>query len=221
LATSLTLGSGASGGVFSPALFLGATSGAAWGVTLNHFFPALNISPVAFAIAGMGGVVGGTTSAAMAAIVMIFEMTLDYTVILPMTLTVAISYGVRRSLMKDSIYTRKLTLRGESVPEGLRADMQFSKRAADVMHPVSQQAASAWADGYGARNDYVVVSRDASLWEVIAKMRANDASVALVTSRDGRRPHMDRRLNAADLQGTITRADIVDTLADGMELFAD
>ncbi len=55
LATSLTLGSGASGGVFSPALFLGATSGAAWGVVLNHFFPALQISPAAFAVAGMGG----------------------------------------------------------------------------------------------------------------------------------------------------------------------
>jgi len=65
LATSLTLGSGASGGVFSPALFLGATSGAAWGVGLNHFVPALHISPATFAIAGMGAVVGGSTGAAM------------------------------------------------------------------------------------------------------------------------------------------------------------
>src|SRR5271170_6177727 len=90
-ATSVTLGSGASGGVFSPALFLGATSGAAFGMALNHFFPGLHISPAAFAVAGMGGVVGGSTGAAMAAIVMIFEMTLDYTVIIPLTLTVAIS----------------------------------------------------------------------------------------------------------------------------------
>ncbi len=111
LATSLTLGSGASGGVFSPALFLGATSGAAWGVALNYFFPGLNVSPAAFAVAGMGGVVAGSTGAAIAAIVMIFEMTLDYTVIVPMTLTVAISYAVRRSPVKHSIYTRKLTQR--------------------------------------------------------------------------------------------------------------
>ncbi len=117
LTTSLTLGSGASGGVFSPALFLGATAGAAWGMALNHLFPALKISPAAFAVAGMGGVVGGSTGAAMAAIVMIFEMTLDYTVIVPMTLTVAISYGVRRSLIRDSIYTRKLTMGGEPVPK--------------------------------------------------------------------------------------------------------
>jgi CIC family chloride channel protein len=59
---------------------------------------------------------------------MIFEMTLDYTVIIPMTLTVAISYAVRRSLVKDSIYTRKLTMRGESVPETLRSDIPFSRR---------------------------------------------------------------------------------------------
>ena len=91
----------------------------------------------------MGGVVGGATGAAMAAIVMIFEMTLDYTVIMPMTLTVAISYGVRTSLIKDSIYTRKLTLRGESVPETMRADVQFSQLAADIMKPPSPEVLAA------------------------------------------------------------------------------
>jgi CIC family chloride channel protein len=213
-ATSLTLGSGASGGVFSPALFLGATSGASWGVVLNHFFPALNISPVAFAIAGMGGVVGGSTGAAMAAIVMIFEMTLDYTVIVPMTLTVAISYAVRRSLIKDSIYTRKLTLRGEPVPEAMRADVQLSGGAAKIMRPVSPAALAAFvaAGEEGSREDYVTVPGDASLWDVIAKMRANNASVALVTSKDG-------QLAAADVRGLITRKDILDTLADDADLF--
>ena len=134
LATSLTLGSGASGGVFSPALFLGATTGAAYGVALHRLFPALDISAAAFAVVGMGGVVSGTTGAAMAAIVMIFEMTLDYTVIVPMTLTVAISYAVRKSLMSDSIYTRKLILRGEPVPETLRADLHLARRAASIMN---------------------------------------------------------------------------------------
>jgi CIC family chloride channel protein len=122
LATCLTLGSGASGGVFSPSLFLGATAGALFGIVLQRWFPALDISPAAFAVVGMAGVVGGSTSAAMAAIVMIFEMTLNYNVIIPLTLAVAASYAVRRSIIRDSIYTRKLTLRGESVPEALRAD---------------------------------------------------------------------------------------------------
>jgi CIC family chloride channel protein len=134
LATSLTLGSGASGGVFSPALFLGATAGGAYGVVLHRLFPTLDISAPAFAVAGMAGVVGGATGAAMAAIVMIFEMTRDYTVIIPMTLTVAISYGLRRSVIRDSIYTRKLVLRGDPVPESLRADLQFTRRAASIMN---------------------------------------------------------------------------------------
>ncbi len=134
VATSLTLGSGASGGIFSPSLFLGATAGGAYGLALHRLFPALNISAPAFAVAGMAGVVGGATGAAMAAIVMIFEMTLDYTVIIPMTLVVAISYGLRRSVTKDSIYTRKLVLRGDPVPESLRADLQFTRRAASIMN---------------------------------------------------------------------------------------
>jgi CIC family chloride channel protein len=65
---------------------------------------------------------------------MIFEMTLDYTVIIPMTLVVAISYGLRRSVTKDSIYTRKLVLRGDPVPESLRADLQFTRRASSIMN---------------------------------------------------------------------------------------
>ena len=80
LTTSLTLGSGASGGVFSPALYLGATLGGVYGLAARQLFPTLAIDPAAFAVAGMAGVVGGSTGAAMAAIVMIFEMTLDYTV---------------------------------------------------------------------------------------------------------------------------------------------
>ena len=83
LATSLTLGSGASGGIFSPALFLGATAGGAYGGVLHRLFPSLDIAVPAFAVVGMGGVVAGATGAAMAAIVMIFEMTLDYTIIIP------------------------------------------------------------------------------------------------------------------------------------------
>ncbi len=87
--------------------------GAAYGVVLNYWAPGLNVSLPAFAVAGMAGVVGGATGAALAAIVMIFEMTLNYSVVVPMILAVGISYGIRRSIMHDTIYTRKLILRGE------------------------------------------------------------------------------------------------------------
>ena len=133
LATSLTLGSGASGGIFSPALFLGASAGTAYGMILEGLFPGLEISPPAFAVAGMAGLVGGSTGAAMAAIVMIFEMTLDYNVILPITIVVAISYGVRKMFLQDSIYTMKLTLRGHYLPEALRTNPHLVKRAKQMM----------------------------------------------------------------------------------------
>jgi CIC family chloride channel protein len=163
VATSLTLGSGASGGVFSPALFLGATAGGVYGVVLHRLFPTLDIGAAAFAVVGMGGVVGGATGAALAAIVMIFEMTLDYTVIIPLTLTVAISYAVRKSMIRDSVYTRKLTLRGELVPESLRADLQFTRRAASIMnsHLAILPAATRLQDLPSNGNEAVVVT-DAS-----------------------------------------------------------
>ena len=78
LVTALTLGSGASGGIFSPALFLGAMAGGAYGVALKAIFPFLPVSPPVFALAGMAGMVSGSTGAAITALVMVFEMTLDY-----------------------------------------------------------------------------------------------------------------------------------------------
>ena len=133
-ATSLTLGSGASGGVFSPALFLGATLGGAYGILLQHIFPGITISPAAFAVVGMAGIVGGTTGAAITAIVMIFEMTLDYGVIVPMTTTVAIAYGVRKMISNESIYTLKLTRRGHRMPSAMQANIQYMKPARELNH---------------------------------------------------------------------------------------
>jgi CIC family chloride channel protein len=116
ISTSLTLGSGASGGIFSPGLFMGVTAGGAYGNLVSRIFPTLGISPAAFAVAGMVGVIGGSTGAVMTAIVMIFEMTMDYTVIIPVTITVALSHGIRKMLSPQSIYTLKLVRRGHLMP---------------------------------------------------------------------------------------------------------
>jgi len=134
LATSLTLGSGGSGGIFSPVMFLGATLGGAYGLVLSGLFLNLPINPPAFAVAGMAGMVGGVTGAALTAIVMIFEMTLDYSVILPITITVAISYGVRKILSPQSIYTQKLVRRDHVIPDSLRASIIQVKTARDIMN---------------------------------------------------------------------------------------
>jgi CIC family chloride channel protein len=122
LTTTLTLGSGGSGGVFSPSLFMGATLGGAFGLLLRHVFPDIPFDPAALALAGMAGLIAGATGAALTAIVMIFEMTLDYSVVLPMTLTVAVAHGVRRALLAQNIYTMKLVRRGHYMPEALQAN---------------------------------------------------------------------------------------------------
>lgn len=101
---------------------------------LNLIFPSLKVSQAAFALAGMAGLVGGATWAALAAIVMIFEMTLDYNVIIPMTITVAISYGVRVLLSRESIYTQKLIRRGHYMPKAMRKNFQDLKQAKEMMH---------------------------------------------------------------------------------------
>jgi len=133
VATSLTLGSGASGGIFSPALFLGATVGGAYGLFLDQLFPAFSVSAPAFAVAGMAAAVGGATGAAVTAIVMIFEMTLDYNVIIPMTITVAIAYGIRKIFCEESIYTLKNVRRGHPMPEALHTNLHFLRRAFRIM----------------------------------------------------------------------------------------
>jgi CIC family chloride channel protein len=78
-------------------------------------------------------VVGGATGAAMTAIVMSFEMTRDYNVVIPMTITVALSYGVRKALCKESIYTMKLARRGHYIPEALEVNISHIRQARDVM----------------------------------------------------------------------------------------
>jgi len=127
LATSLSLGSGASGGVFSPGLFIGATGGAAFG----HFCIALalgfGIDIPTFAMAGMAAMFAGTTGAALTGIIMVSEMTRDPAVILPLVISATMAYAVRKLLMNESIYTMKLISRGHIVPQGLQAPLLASK----------------------------------------------------------------------------------------------
>lgn len=133
VATCLTLGSGGSGGVFSPSLFMGAAVGAAFGIGCHALFPGLAVGVPVFALAGMAAAVGGTTGAVLTATVMVFEMSLDYRAILPILITTVIAYGLRKRFSPDSIYTLKLTRRGHVVPEGLQAAFDDSRRVRDIM----------------------------------------------------------------------------------------
>ena len=133
LATSISLGSGSSGGIFSPSLFMGAALGAAFASVVQAVMPGVPVSLPAFAIVGMGAMVGGGTGAAMTAVTMIFEMTRDYDIVLPMILAVAMSLGVRRMLSNENIYTMKLARRGHPIPKALHANLFLVRSAADIM----------------------------------------------------------------------------------------
>ncbi len=133
-ATSLSLGSGSSGGIFSPSLFMGATVGAAFAVLLSLLPLPMAIDVPSFALIGMGAMVGGATGAVMTAVAMIFEMTRDYDIVMPMIIAVAFSVGIRRLLSRENIYTLKLYRRGHVVPKALHANMFLVRRARDVMH---------------------------------------------------------------------------------------
>jgi chloride channel protein, CIC family len=132
-ATSLSLGSGSSGGIFSPSLFMGATIGSAFAAVLSVLHLPLVIDVPSFAMVGMGAMVGGATGAVMTAVTMIFEMTRDYDIVLPMILAVALSVGVRRLLSRENIYTLKLFRRGHVIPKALHANMFLVRQAREVM----------------------------------------------------------------------------------------
>ncbi|MGH8283589.1 MAG: chloride channel protein [Gammaproteobacteria bacterium] len=133
LATSLTLGSGGSGGIFSPSLFLGATVGACYAALLNLLLPGLHADAASFSVVGMAGVIGGGTGAVVTAVVIIFEMTRDYNVVLPLLITVSVAYGVRRWFLRGSIYDLKLTRRGHYIPESIQTNMYLLYRIRDIL----------------------------------------------------------------------------------------
>ncbi len=133
VATILSLGSGSSGGIFSPSLFMGATLGAAFGAVCHMVFPTPAVTIAAFAMIGMAAMVGSATGAAMTAVTMIFEMTRDYDIVMPMIVAVAVALGVRRLLSRENIYTIKLVARRHYIPKALHANMFLVRPAGDVM----------------------------------------------------------------------------------------
>lgn len=134
-ATSLTLGGGGVGGVFTPALVVGGTFGAAAGAALAHFMPEWGIHPVAFALVGMAAVVGAATHAPLTAVFMVLEMSGDYGLILPVLLGGTLAYVVGKALHKESIYTEWLARRGEHITHGTDESVLAALTVADAYRP--------------------------------------------------------------------------------------
>ncbi|HEX6939973.1 MAG TPA: chloride channel protein [Longimicrobiales bacterium] len=131
-ATAITLNSGGSGGVFTPSLYIGAATGGAFGVAIASLFPGLELHPEAYALVGMGAVVAAATDAPITGILIVFEMTNDYAIVLPLMLATVIAYVVARRLEPDSLYSGWLRRRGESLEHGADRDVLAGLCVADA-----------------------------------------------------------------------------------------
>jgi chloride channel protein, CIC family len=168
LATTISLGCGASGGIFSPSLYLGATLGGAFAIVVGVIFPHAGITAPSAAIVGMAAMVGAGTGGVMTAIVMVFEMTRDYAIIVPVIVAVAIAAGIRRALIGETIYTIKLRHRGHRIPKERHINLYLVKQAQDIME-----------------RRFILAKAGTSLKDTI-NAEDNDDLRAIIVERDGR-----------------------------------
>tara|TARA_B100000686_G_scaffold284477_1_gene308053 strand:+ start:1363 stop:3186 length:1824 start_codon:yes stop_codon:yes gene_type:complete len=131
IATSVSIGSGGSGGIFTPSLFIGAALGAALGLVLNDM--GIVEHPGAFALVGMAAFVASTTRATLTAIVLLFEMTATYEIILPLMLSCVVADAVCFVVSEHSCYTAKLARRGINIDLGAEQDLMRMIKVEDAM----------------------------------------------------------------------------------------
>ncbi|MDH3802771.1 MAG: chloride channel protein, partial [Deltaproteobacteria bacterium] len=165
LATSVTIGSGGSGGIFAPSLFIGAMTGGFFGWGVHELFPLLTANSGAYALVAMGAVVAGTTHAPITAIIIIFELTATYKIILPLMISCILSTIITTSLKRGSIYTIKLFRRGIEISHGWEQNILQAIKVRDIM------------------NDQVVtVPESMQLVDVINCLKTQDVSYLHVVS---------------------------------------
>jgi chloride channel protein, CIC family len=133
IATVTTLGSGGSGGVFAPSLFMGAMLGGSFGHIVNQFFPDISAPAGAYALVGMAAFFSGSARAPVTAILILFEMTGDYNIILPLMLTTVISTFFSQIISRETIYTLKLSRRGVHLEQGQDIDVMQGVTVEEIM----------------------------------------------------------------------------------------
>ncbi|MEF8824138.1 MAG: chloride channel protein [Desulfohalobiaceae bacterium] len=219
LATSLCLGSGMSGGILAPSLYLGATLGSAMGFLFTQLGFAQGLHPAFFALAGMGAVVSGTTLAPMTAIMTIFELTLQYQIILPLMLACISSTLVVRLLFGYSAYEMKLARDGVNFVRGHDVGILRNLSIREFMH-----------------REYAWIREDAPLQELYRRLMespfphfvvldAKEELAGVVSLRD-LRPVLDRFNELEDslaVRDVMTRSPVTleerDTMERAMHVF--
>jgi len=179
VATSLTLNTGGSGGVFTPALYIGAVTGGAFGVAMASLFPTLGLRPESYALVGMGALIAGATHAPITGILIVFEMTNDYAIVLPLMMATVISFIIARRAEPDSLYSGWLRRRGEKLESGRDRDVLAGLRVGDALE-----------------HDAPVIHENASLAELLEHLNVAGRTEFPVVDDEGR------------LTGVISMADI-------------
>ncbi len=133
LLTPISIAGGFYGGVFAPSLFLGATLGLAYGQVAANLFPSLHITPPAFALVGMASVLAGTVRVPLTAVILLFEMTNDYRIILPLIFAVVVSMVVSQLLEHDSVYELGLARKGIRLERGRDVEVLEAITVREVM----------------------------------------------------------------------------------------
>ncbi len=133
VATALSIGSGLSGGVFTPTIFVGASLGALIGGGAHALWPDLTSQPGAYALVGMSGLLAATTHAPIMSTLMVFEMSLNYNLILPVLVCTGISALISRAIKKESIYTERLRRRGVDIDLAIEQTALQSIHVEEVM----------------------------------------------------------------------------------------
>ena len=185
LATSITVGSGGPGGVFTPSLFVGAALGMVYGTAVGALLPGWTGPARTYELVGMAGLTAGVTRAPIMAIFVLVEMTADFEMVVPLMLGSIAATAVAHKVLGDSIYTGKLRRRGVRLPEGIEELALAATRLGDVM-----------------RSDPVRVAPGDRFETVLETLLGSRGNVAYVVGKEG------------NLLGAVHLRDVKDFLAD-------
>mgnify|MGYP003630532739 CR=1 FL=1 len=184
VATAVTTGSGAVGGVFTPTLFMGAAMGSLFGQTMQVIWPQAVSMPFAYAIVGMGAFLAAATSAPLMAILMIFEMTLSYQVMLPLMLSCVVAYFIARSIDSTSMYAIIVKRNREEADRLRLRQTQMSEliRPADTVLPLNATLAEMTATFIQYSVKYIYIVDDTNRFQGVVALQ--DLTSVLVKQED-------------------------------------
>jgi chloride channel protein, CIC family len=200
LATSLTLGSGGSGGLFTPTLFVGAAFGGGIGVLAQQLLPHFGLHPEAWALVGMAGLIAGTLNAPITAIFMVFEMTDDYNLVPPLMIVSVIALATARAFARHGLYDGWLARRGEHLAHGADRAIMHRLVVRDVMNtsPVSVAPGATLAE--------VVTASSGSRLTTLPVVDGDGLLYGVITFADLRLALLDR----GDLAPILLAADLAE-----------